>query len=500
MEPRPEPPRPHRGPEPRGGRPLRPARLLARLSGIACLVAAAGLGASTLGPAAAGDEPTETPVPPGAPGKPAGSDPPAPPPDGSTPRPVAAPAGIVVPEWSAESIRARFPDPDAAAPADGYVGNAECKDCHEDRWKSLGTSFHEALRSTKKSDSKGCESCHGPGVVHCDEAGEAPIRHPGKATDLESVGACLVCHVEVLEKPVLRHREWIAGPSGTTRKCVQCHAVHVDKASPAYDPAVGPFASKAALDAVATPIDSAKCAGCHTTFHPEMRRSGHADLMNSGEQCGACHGNGSLHADSGGDPKKILRPDRLKGAAADATCVECHEHGDVLARWTCAEHSREGVSCVTCHDANAPRGKTLRASEFELCGGCHQDVKARLRFPNRHRVAQGRVDCTDCHDPHGNTSKLRDKDLRLRVCGDCHPEKKGPFLYDHGIKRSEGCVACHDPHGGPTKRMLSYARIQPLCLQCHPETPHDLGDRTYDNCIACHVEIHGSDLDRRFLR
>jgi DmsE family decaheme c-type cytochrome len=402
--------------------------------------------------------------------------------------------------WSADAVRARFPNPDAKAQDDAFIGNSECKDCHEDRWKSLGTSFHADLRSTTKSKSRGCESCHGPGAPHADEAGEAPIRHPGKGPAADSVGACLVCHADVLTKPVLGHRNWIRESAGSPRRCVHCHAIHVDKSSPAYDDSVGPFRDRAALAAVAKPVDAARCVSCHPTFHPQMKRSGHDFLLTKDEQCGACHGNGSLHVESGGDPRKILRPDRQKGAAADATCVECHRAGEVLARWTCAEHSREGVACVVCHDANAPRGKTLRGSEFELCGGCHQDVKARLRFPNGHRVERGRVECSDCHDPHGNTSKLRDPDLRLRVCLNCHVEKGGPFLHDHGIKRSDGCVACHDPHGGPTRRMLTFARIRPMCLQCHPETPHDLSKKRYDNCIACHAEIHGSDLDRHFLR
>jgi len=108
--------------------------------------------------------------------------------------------------------------------------------------------------------------------------------------------------------------------------------------------------------------------------------------------------------------------------------------------------------------------------------------------------------CSDCHDPHGNTDKVRDKDVRWRTCGTCHAEKFGPFLYDHGIKRTEGCTACHSPHGSTNRRMLTHARVQPMCLQCHPETPHDLRQPRWANCIDCHTEIHGSDLDRSFLK
>jgi DmsE family decaheme c-type cytochrome len=299
---------------------------------------------------------------------------------------------------------------------------------------------------------------------------------------------------------VLGHRKWIEAKGGALRTCVTCHAVHVDKSAPAYDEKVGPFATREDLAKVAKPVDAAVCSNCHTTFHPEMRRSGHAALMREGEQCAACHGNASLHVESGGDPRKILRPDRQKRADADATCLSCHRDGDSMVRWTCSEHGREDVSCIQCHDANAARGKTIRGGEFELCGSCHLDVKAKFRLPNRHRVENGRVDCSDCHDPHGNTSKMRDRDLRMRVCGDCHAEKTQPFVFDHGVKRTEGCVACHDPHGSVNRRMLTFAQVKPMCLQCHPEVPHDLGQRKYDNCISCHVEVHGSDLDRDFLR
>lgn len=402
--------------------------------------------------------------------------------------------------WGRDAILARFPDPDAKAEPESYAGTPACKECHEDRWKSLATSFHASLRNEKKSGTHGCESCHGPSAEHCDDSGSSPVRHPGKAEPALSVAACVVCHVEVLEKPILGHRAWIQAKDGATRTCVTCHGIHVDKSVPAYDEKLGPFADRKALDAVAEPVDAAVCATCHTSFHPQMRRSGHAALLTGGEQCAACHGNASLHAQSGGDPKKILRPDRQKPADADAACMACHASGESVARWTCSEHSREKVACVVCHDPNAPRGRTLRGTEFELCGGCHKDVQAKLRMPNGHRVEKGRVLCSDCHDPHGNTSKLRDSDLRMRVCTECHVEKAGPFLFDHGIKRSEGCIACHDPHGSTNRRALTHAQVKPMCLQCHPETPHNLGRKRFDDCVACHAEIHGSDLDRQFRR
>lgn len=400
--------------------------------------------------------------------------------------------------WSPARLRARFPDPDAGAQQDDYVGVVECKECHEDRWKSLGVSFHAALRSEKESGTRGCETCHGPGRAHYDDGGDGPIRHPLAAPARESVGVCLACHVDVLARPIGGHRAWL-GADDAPRACVECHEIHVDKDAPAHAATAG-FPDIAALEKVAEYIPAERCIACHPGFHPEMRRSGHRSLLTEGRTCGTCHGPGSLHEESGGRRDKIVHPLRQKPKAIDATCNACHRKGEAVQRWTCAEHAREGVSCVVCHDPNAREGRTLRKPEIDLCGGCHLDVKAKFRLPNRHRVVEGRMSCSDCHDPHGNRGRVRDSDVRRRVCADCHAEKTGPFFFDHGIKRSDGCIACHDPHGSVNRRMLTHKRTKPLCLQCHPETPHNLRDRKYDNCIACHIEIHGSDLDRLYRR
>jgi DmsE family decaheme c-type cytochrome len=457
---------------------------------------------------------------------------------------VAVPARSDEDPWSEASLRARFPDPDAGVAAEKYAeGNADCKECHDDRVKSLSKSFHAKLAGAQPAGSRGCQECHGPGKAHADDDA-APIRDPYFTADFpawmkpaakppkegetphahvavsvkEMNGACLRCHEDVLASPRLGHREWLArtrDPSGE-RSCVSCHLVHLDKGKPAFDKTVGPFATAADLAKVATPEDPARCIGCHTEYHPQMARSGHAFLMKDGAEhgCAACHGPGSLHAQSGGDARKIIMPAKERAADLDASCNECHLKGKSVEKWTCAEHSRQRISCIVCHDPNAPKGHTLRAPEgvmredfekspeFHLCGKCHLDVQAQLRMPNRHRVEEGRVSCSDCHDPHGNTDKVRDRDVRYTACAKCHQEKAGPLLYDHGIKRTEGCTACHDPHGSSNRRMLTYAQMKPMCLQCHPDLPndHDLAKQKYANCLSCHTQIHGSDLDRYFLR
>ena len=449
--------------------------------------------------------------------------------------------------WSTASLRARFPDPDASArDADLFGGTKQCKECHEDRWKSLDASVHAKPLRDKKTASRLCEACHGPGAAHVDDESQ-PMRNPAWTTDYlaglapppppvappkegaepeaprkrvpvsvaDMNGVCLRCHAEEpkqegdAKRPSAKHRDWVLPKDGkAARSCVSCHSVHVPAA--AYDPAAPGFATIADLAKQASPSDPVVCASCHArmddpVFHPKMAQSGHAFLMRDGPDhgCAACHGAGSLHVASGGFPHLIVNPERQKAPDVVAACNACHEKGRTVEKWTCSEHSRQGVSCIECHDANAPKGRTLRKPEIELCGRCHQDVKAQFLLSNRHRVPEGRVQCSDCHDPHGNTDRVRDQDLRFKACLACHQDKGGPFLFDHGIKRDEGCTACHDPHGSVNRRMLSFARMKPMCMQCHPEVPHDFkgkSGRQFDDCLNCHVEIHGSDVNRFFLR
>ncbi len=406
--------------------------------------------------------------------------------------------------WTAAAVAERWPDPDATSSAADRVGSAVCAPCHEDRSKSLATSFHAELLQDEllHDEAAGCEACHGPGRKHVPDDGEGPIRHPWDAPAAEMVGLCIRCHAEVLTKPVRGHRTWTApaGPNEKPRACTQCHEIHVDRKAPHLAKDLSRPRDIAELAKNAESIPAERCIECHPGFHPEMARSGHAKLIQTDDACGTCHGPGSLHEEAGGRAELIVDPRRQSAKAVNAGCNSCHRDGESIQRWTCAEHSKEGVACTACHDANAPRGRTLRGSELDLCGSCHLDVKASFRLPNGHDVEKGRVLCSDCHDPHGNRDRVRDKDVRVTACATCHAEKAGPFLHDHGIKRTEGCIACHVPHGSVNRRLLSHSRVRGMCLSCHPETTHDLLDRTYRNCIDCHVEIHGSDLDRLYLR
>jgi DmsE family decaheme c-type cytochrome len=162
------------------------------------------------------------------------------------------------------------------------------------------------------------------------------------------------------------------------------------------------------------------------------------------------------------------------------------------------------VGCLWCHSPAATRGeRAVRADAEKHCGNCHQKELAEFRLPNHHRVPEGQMFCSDCHDPHGARPRIHDLDLKKHRCVSCHREYAGPFVFEHQVSRSEGCVACHTPHGSANLRMLHQHRTQQNCLQCHADFPafHDqsLGS-VFTNCINCHSEVHGSNTSRFLFR
>jgi DmsE family decaheme c-type cytochrome len=129
-----------------------------------------------------------------------------------------------------------------------------------------------------------------------------------------------------------------------------------------------------------------------------------------------------------------------------------------------------------------------------------------------HKVNEGLVQCSDCHDPHG-TGKKNGAKLALEqndFCVRCHRETAGPFVYEHAAVRSEGCSACHVPHGGPNPHLLNRATVDTICLQCHfpppsrttstPAVPYHNQGVQSQSCTSCHASIHGSNISRIFLK
>ena len=277
---------------------------------------------------------------------------------------------------------------------------------------------------------------------------------------------------------------------------------------------------------VAVAQDPANYAGEDTclTCHEDKGYKGtaHARTFNekspaASKGCESCHGPGREHVEAGGDKEKILNPGKKGVRQASDTCTPCHDRA-THALWDGSQHDMRQVGCLSCHSVHNPAGgKQLKAKdEVSLCGQCHRAVVNRQFRFNHMPVREGKMSCSSCHNVHGssNVKLLKAGTTIDESCTSCHPEKRGPFLWDHAPV-SESCTTCHDPHGSNNDRML-VAKQPYLCQRCHVTSRHP--PTVYEgyllqnsqnankifgrSCVSCHQQVHGSNAPsgKAFLR
>jgi DmsE family decaheme c-type cytochrome len=209
------------------------------------------------------------------------------------------------------------------------------------------------------------------------------------------------------------------------------------------------------------------------------------------------------------------------------TCLGCHARDFSRANIRRSEHTLNDVACTSCHSIHhSPTPKYLLArKQSELCYGCHATVRSQFEMPSKHRVNEGFMECSGCHNPHGAFAATWSMAQRPRMveqalpaeppCFKCHADKRGPFVYEHPSVRVEGCQTCHSPHGSMNAKLLLRPVVFTICLQCHngagsfgtrnsgvdiTSARHNMLDPKFQKCTTCHVRIHGSNSDQFFLR
>lgn len=278
---------------------------------------------------------------------------------------------------------------------------------------------------------------------------------------------------------------------------------------------------KAAASAPAKEYAGAEvCKTCHEDIYNAWEKTPHwKTTLNieggpSHQGCEACHGAGASHAADPSDTSKLFLFKKVSAKEINDRCLTCHASGPQQMRAADSVHTRNDVSCTSCHSPHhaVEKEHLLIKRQPELCYSCHLQQKAQFSMPFHHRVNEGLVQCTDCHNPHGTVQakQVRTSSTQDVVCFTCHADKQGPFVYEHEPVKTEGCTACHTPHGGPNQHMLRLSNVNLLCLQCHtvssfsgaPGAPsfHNQAALHYQSCTICHSRIHGSNFDATFFK
>ena len=80
-------------------------------------------------------------------------------------------------------------------------------------------------------------------------------------------------------------------------------------------------------------------------------------------------------------------------------------------------------------------------NEPATCFQCHKDKRAEI-FRSAHMpIREGKIICTNCHNPHGTATEALLKENSVNDnCYKCHAEKRGPFLFEHAPVR-ENCLS-----------------------------------------------------------
>ena len=276
------------------------------------------------------------------------------------------------------------------------------------------------------------------------------------------------------------------------------------------------------------------CKQCHGSYVESYLQTKHGQKGNvKGPSCQTCHGDGTEHVKGAGGGgilgfnNKAIPADR-KGAV----CLGCHEGNRHLAFWDSGKHKKNDISCNNCHSLHGTPGAgasfalkkenptispfqtTSRQLQYETCTTCHKSIRSQLLKPSHHPIIEGRIACTDCHNPHGALSPaMVNSESVVQLCTSCHAEKRGPYVWEHPPVE-ENCLTCHNAHGSNHNRLLA-EKAPNMCQDCHDASRHP--GSVYGGgggfspvpvppavaaapntrliargCVNCHYQIHGS--------
>ena len=244
-------------------------------------------------------------------------------------------------------------------------------------------------------------------------------------------------------------------------------------------------------------VGAEACKECHSDTYDAFKKSPHRE-----KECESCHGPGAKHVEAQGSGMIFSFQNKNASVRSEA-CLPCHQKQKDFFQFRRGVHNLGAVGCNDCHDVHGTQMAQylLKKKETDLCLSCHQEVRGQFSLPSRHKVLEGAMKCSECHTPHGTRTRaslMTWNKFNVDACFKCHPEKRGPWVFEHSSVKVEGCNTCHAPHGSANRFLLPTRDVRRTCIQCHGQ--HHFNSPNQLSCVNCHTQIHGSNFSNLFFQ
>jgi predicted CXXCH cytochrome family protein len=192
-------------------------------------------------------------------------------------------------------------------PGAEYIGSEACAQCHDNIARDFKTATHARLQAKGTNAlNTGCESCHGPGSLHAESAGDRKTSTNYRPGDPRFASGS--------------QRQTIVNPRRSSDFCYGCH---LDRGAQFTLPYHHPV-----------PEGRMSCADCHDPHKGTAVKAGATSLLSENQLCFKCH-----VAQRG--------PFVFEHEALREGCTTCHDvHGSVNDKMLKA---RNAALCLKCH-------------------------------------------------------------------------------------------------------------------------------------------------------